>query len=266
MKRIILTIWVLLLVLFSCNSQDYITTKEGNRPIMITSSHGGQIRLLDEQRDCDNCLYQSDLHTDVIAKYIARALDAYLVVNNLHRSTLDANRDSRTAYAGEISKNNYLAYHGFIENTARMYSTYEDLFLIIDVHGQAHDHGKIELGYDIPKYILNDRERLEDFDDSVFKNIDYYSLADLVYGYRSLGTLFEIFGYSTYPSSVNSYITGEYFNGGFTTEKYKEYENVIVIQLELPYKGIREHPNKLGEFANITARIIEFYYKQLNKE
>ena len=74
----------------------------------------------------------------------------YVVINNLHRSKLDANRDKPEATFGEeVPEVAWNEYHNFID---RAKAEISEPGLFIDVHGHGHANNWAELGYLI-KYV-----------------------------------------------------------------------------------------------------------------
>ena len=74
----------------------------------------------------------------------------YVIINNLHRSKLDANRDKPEATFGEeVPEVAWNEYHNFID---RAKAEISGPGLFIDVHGHGHDNNWAELGYLI-KYV-----------------------------------------------------------------------------------------------------------------
>ena len=69
----------------------------------------------------------------------------YLVVNNLHRSKFDANRDKPEATFGEsVPERAWEEFHAYID---RSKAEIGGRGLFIDIHGHGHPNNWAELGY-----------------------------------------------------------------------------------------------------------------------
>lgn len=258
MKKLILIL--LLFVYYFSFSQSYIETYNGTLPIIITCSHGGTIRTSKiNNRNCDLYECNSDLYTNDIGFKIREYLDnnCFLILNNLHRIELDPNREIHEACDGAICEIYYNMFHYEIENIIQ--SFLNTPLLIIDIHGQAHEHGFIELGYNIPR---NDYYKdINHIPNSSVNNYYGKTLEEIIRGKFSLGYYYDKY-YDVSPSLKNPIPPNPYFNGGYITEKYSKYKNVIVIQIEIPY-SIRKSEKSRDEFSKITAKILNSYYKKL---
>lgn len=260
---------LILLALFisvNCyNQTDYIKYINGYFPILITAGHGGTIR--DDSIDNRNCSIvqcNSDLNTDKLAvelytEFMDNDVWPYLLVNDLHRQELDVNRSREEAYADDKVAGIYSRYHNNIEEFIRTNIHSTDYMLILDIHGQSHSHGFIELGYNITHNELE----LPDLNmntTSSLHSINDYTLNSLVRGEASLGRYLSD-DYKVTPSPKYPVPPLPYFNGGYTTEKYKEYKNVIVIQLELPYEIRKNKTNRMKFVKLLREAVINFYEK-----
>ena len=88
------------------------------------------------------------------------------------------------------------------------------------------------------------------------------TLANIVHGANSLGTLISASGYTTVPSSATLH-PGEasYFSGGFTTSKYGlQLDGVDAVQLELP-ASIRADQQSVDSAASDIAAALGAFFE-----
>ncbi|MCA9386944.1 hypothetical protein KC669_02830 [Candidatus Dojkabacteria bacterium] len=258
MKKLIL--FLFLFISYLSYSQSYIEVYNGDLPIIVTCSHGGSIRTTRiDNRNCEIYECNSDLYTNDIGFKIRKYLDntCFFVLNNLHRVELDPNRNVSEACNDADCETYYDMFHYEIENIIRLFTNQP--ILILDIHGQAHEHGFIELGYNIDRkdYYNN----INHVANSSVNNYYGKTIEEIVRGKYSLGYYYDRY-YDVSPSPKNPIPPTPYFNGGYITEKYSKYKNVIVIQIEIPY-SIRKSEQSREEFSKITAKIIKSYYKKL---
>ena len=94
-------------------------------------------------------------------------------------------------------------------------------------------------------------------------NSSNHLISDVIRGPNSLGSLFEIYGYSALPSSISPSPEGmRYFSGGYNTVVYgtnSDY-NFNAIKLEFPYPTIRDNQNSINTFAEVFSSVIHDYF------
>lgn len=258
MKKLLFIIF--LFIISFLNGQSYIEVYDGSIPVIITCPHGGNIRTLSiDNRDCDTYVCSADLNTIDIGIRIREYLDntPYLIINNLHRTEIDVNRSIVEACNDKECELYYNSFHNQIENTIKLFENTP--ILLIDIHGQAHDHGFIELGYNISSsdYAHN----INYIPNSSVNNYCSKDLETIIRGKYSLGYYYDKY-YDVSPSPKNPIPPIPYFNGGYIIETYSKYKNVVAIQIEIPYK-IRKDAKSRDEFAKNTAKIIKSYYKKI---
>jgi len=169
-----------------------------------------------------------------------------MVMNRLHRVKFDANRDIEDAADGNaLVEEAWRGYHDFIDLSKDEVTSSYDRGLFLDLHGHAHTIQRIELGY------LLSREALQMTDDEInafqnessistlaSNNINRLSLAGLLRGEESFGSLLHNKGLPSVPSLEDPYpLDNEaYFTGGFNTVRHgsKEMNGTIdAIQIEM---------------------------------
>lgn len=275
MKKLILTLFILLTVIMTISCQkDTFNVFEGNwgnSPIVLLSTHGGNIKTREiKNRDCEKYTCTTDLYTNEILLDIEKELESYNILpftfyTLLDRQEIDLNRNAAEACADESC----FKYYKDFFNTLTYFITSrypKDLVLVIDIHGQAHEHGYIELGYNIPhdlyEVATNDKNILNLVTMSSLKAIPNRTIQDLTTGTSSLGFLLDEY-YNVAPSFKNPVPPTPYFNGGYITETLSQLKNVVVIQLELPY-DIRKNSESRKKFAKIFAKQLAIYSNMIN--
>ena len=272
------------------NYTEYIKGSDDTR-IIISIPHGGYQRpddIPDRSSGCydsatDTCTWRhdcgetssehckasilSDMYTTEIGVQLHKALHhltgerPFLVRNSLHRRKLDANRDVDEAAMGvEDAVRAWNDFHGFLAE-ARGIINERSPGLVLDVHGQGHAEGWVELGYlfkseELDQDVLNFTassirsvaERNDDNDDK------------LIRGSTSVGGLLQWKGYKSVPSSAHpGPAGGRYYSGGYITQVYgsKDGGRVDCIQLENP-RHVRNADN-YTMYADTLAFVVDMY-------
>ncbi|XP_068105391.1 uncharacterized protein [Hyperolius riggenbachi] len=281
-------------VIFGQNK--YIEYHVGNLNLILTAPHGGSLTpssIPSREAGCwerasGKCYYThscpvgtatdianckvttvKDLYTQemvlAVAKEICQLTSGYcphIVLNNLHRSKLDPNRDKdEAAFAVPAASQAWDEFMGFIQ-TAKSHMTHG---LLIDIHGHSHAENWVELGYLISKANL-DSGKFSAADTSIYalsKKRQGTTFSDLLRGGQSLGKLIEQqnASYVSVPSPSNPGPNGgNYFSGGYivATHGSKVSGDVDAVQIELP-KWIRESAER-SKFAAILAKALLNYY------
>lgn len=262
----------------------YIEYLPGNMPLVISIPHGGYL-LPDEipERPCRNCAKNQDIFTleiglqlrDVI--YNKTGYIPYIIINNLHRTRLDPNRNIAEAADGhELAEQAWTEFQGFIDSAIADVENEFGKGLYIDLHGHRHAIKRTELGY-----LLSSEElQLEDdFLDSdsfieyssirhlINNNPDSLTYSELVRGPNSLGTLLSEMGYQTVPSMDLPYPQpGEpYFSGGYNTMRHGSSSGGTVdgIQIELDEELRRDEARReklATDLASVLTKFIRINY------
>lgn len=257
MKQLLL--FIAIFIIFTCNAQDkYITYIKGVDPIILLATHGGNVNTNTiTNRNCGKHTCVTDLHTDRLVKeslsYFRNVgIRPHILVMNLEREEIDLNRPIEEACNDINCVKVYNVFHNKIKS---LIEAYNKNILILDMHGHSHSHALIELGYDIKRQdYYKDINLISSSISNIVDNNSKY-----ITGYNSLGYFLELFGYSTTPSPSYPIPPRQYFNGGYITETYKQYKNVAVIQIELPFY-IRKNKKERAKFLNSFSKIISYYY------
>ena len=235
------------------DSTGFVEYRAGNLPIILSAPHGGDWQPDSiPDRDCVGCVFQIDAFTRVITwDLVDKIVELtgcfpHMVMNRLHRVKFDANRDIADAADGNaIVEEAWRGYHDFIDLSKDEITSSYGRGLFLDLHGHAHTVQRIELGY------LLSREALQMTDDEInallneasistlsSNNINRLSLAGLLRGEESFGSLLHNKGLPSVPSLEDPYpLDNEaYFTGGFNTVRHgsKEMNGTIdAIQIEM---------------------------------
>ena len=138
------------------------SSSANSNAIVITVSHGGDLKpsyIPDRQTSgefCDpTCVVDKDSYTKEIAIHLAEQIMnnyctiPFVVINHLHRSKLDANREiGEAAQNNTIAENAWYAFHDFVQEAQNRIESYYGTAtndnglvgikgLLLDVHGYA---------------------------------------------------------------------------------------------------------------------------------
>ena len=258
----------------------YITYYPGNIPLVISIPHGGDISP-SEISDRTYGITVTDSNTIELGIamrnyfYANFNIRPYLIINNLKRTKLDANREINEAAQGNIfARRAFNEFHFYIQSAREeILSKYSTGFLF-DIHG----HGVNPDGfYDMRTWIgyLLSGDELDNSNSYIDQNISIdktsiYSMAnssaetlsEILRGPNSLGSFFENNLYTALPSSNSPSPEGmRYFSGGYNTFFYGTDRNFNfnAIQLEFPFPDLRDTPQSRNNFASIFANLIREY-------
>ena len=197
----------------------YTTYYPGNIPIILSIPHGGDI----SPSEISNRTYGvtvTDSNTIELGMAISNYLFSnysirpYIVVNNLKRTKLDANRDKTEAAQGNIfAERAFDEFHYYISSARDEIIKNFNTGLLFDIHGHGtNPDGFVDLRTWIG-YLLSGSE-LDSSDGYLDQNINTdetsiysiinssnESLSNLIRGPNSLGSIFERNNYTALPSS-----------------------------------------------------------------
>jgi len=261
----------------------WIFSSDGTLPIVIVAPHGGDLSPDSlPVRSCTGCVTANDTHTQPLAREIADAFERrigrrpFLVINRLHRSRFDGNRDRAEATANHAPLFPVWDFwQASIDSARGRASRVHSRALLIDLHGHGHAIPRLELGY------LMTAGQLRLPDDQLFPALGSSSIAELekrrpagdsgavlVRGPRSLGSRLVALGVPAVPSDVTPapLIGEDYFNGGYNTARHGSRDGgaVDAIQIEAHFVGIRDTEAHRRAFAErlVTALLgmLKDYY------
>ena len=233
--------------------------------------------------DSDNCEVSDgqDYNTMILAHAIQDKFEelsghrAHMIINHLSREKMDPNREEDNGAQGEAEAvQAWNEYHNFI-NTAK--ATVEEEHqhgLLVDIHGQSHSEGWVELGY------LVSGSKLDGSLPSISTTsiralcqrfIGTYSLDDIIRGPNSIGTKLHNAGYASVPStSIQGPNGGNYYNGGYITETHGSEiaGNVDGMQLESPfYARVSANVTAYGNAVAVSLHeFIDFFYQPVDNQ
>ena len=259
----------------------YTSYYPGNIPLILSIPHGGDIT----PSEISNRTYGvtvTDSNTVELGIAIRNYFYAnynirpYVIINNLKRTKLDANRDRVEAAQGNIyAERAFDEFHFYIENAREDIISKFGTGVLFDIHG----HGINPDGFnDLRTWIgyLLTSDELDNSNDYIDQNISIndvsiysllnssgQSLSDLLSGPSSLGALFEENNYSALPSPESRSPEGmRYFSGGYNTFRYGTNRNFNFssIQLEFPFQGLRDTQQSRNLFAATFVELVQEYY------
>lgn len=265
-------------------ASSYVIFEPGNMPLIISVAHGGDQRP--EQlpdRSCFDAVHVKDEFTIELALEIQKEFakigkKPFLVINELHRSKLDANRNRVEASCGDI---NAIAvwdlFHQYIQESRAQVQTMFNKGLYVDLHGHGNPKQRIELGY----LLYEDELALSDEQLNSEPLIEVSSLqhlvrthpsgllhSDILRGERSLGSLLHASGYPAVPSAQDKapLLSDNYFSGGYNTANYSSYKGGPIdgVQIECNFSGLRDTEENRKAFAkafvlSVSAFLEEHY-------
>ena len=260
--------------------KNYITYYPGNIPVILSIPHGGDLSPL----EISNRTYGvsvTDSNTIELGMAIRNYfftnfnVRPYLVVNNLKRTKLDANREIVEAAQGNLyAEHAFNEFHHYIESARQEIINNFNTGFLLDIHG----HGVNPDGfYDMRTWIgyLLTGDELDNSDSYIDQNISINntsiyslintsseSLSNLIRGPYSLGSLFEKNSFTALPSVSSPSPEGmRYFSGGYNTFLYGTNRNFDfnAIQLEFPFPEIRDTPQSRNTFSSVFVNIIKEY-------
>lgn len=261
------------------NHDKYIEYLPGNMPLIISIPHGGYL-IPDEipDRPCTNCAKNQDIYTLEIGLEMREVVFRitgkypYVIINHLHRTRLDPNRNIDEAASGHpLAEIAWAEFHKLIDSASNEIERNFGKGLYIDLHGHRHEIKRTELGYLLSVDELQLEDELLNFDTfteySSIRSLaidlkDSLTFTQLIRGPKSLGSLMERQGYPTVPSErIPAPKPGEpYFSGGFDTMKHGSSSGGKIdgIQIELDIE-LRTDEHRRKKFASDMSQIlIEF--------
>lgn len=255
------------------DARAFIESKEGALPLIITVPHGGTLKPVGlKNRGFGKTVMDAqtiELAADIDAALRRRLGGApHFIINHLHRSKLDPNREiSEAAQDDPVAQDAWQRFHAACAVAKQRVRARHGGGLLLDLHGHRHEEPNVELGY----LLRADDLRLSDVqlstDPALLARNSIRGLvkqtgkplAELVRGPLSLGTLLEIQGQRCLPSTVRPHPSpgAEYFSGVFIVGTHGSRDDegpVSAIQIECPWEGVRDSDANRKQFA---ARLAE---------
>lgn len=248
----------------------------GDMPLVLTAPHGGDIKPAGiPDRSCPNAKTAKDLYTQELAREIAAELyetygvRPYVVINLLHRSKLDPNREIEEASCGnETMKEAWRGFQGYIDSALSTAVHHHGRALFVDLHGHVGD--QIELGYSLTGTNLRTLANGNDITNLIAKStmVNYMTkrspaiFQGMIMGDAAFGTLLENEGIPAMPSKQKKApLSGvSFFSGGYISDRYGAvaYPGVYGFQMEC-HPSIRnaERSAFVKTFAKLIMQYLE---------
>lgn len=257
---------------------NYIEYLAGNLPLIISVPHGGALTPSEiSDRTCGDETV-TDSYTINLAKEIrdevfnTTGCYPHIIINNLKRTKMDANRDLAEAACGnEFADKAWNEFHNYLDSAAANVTRKSGKGLYIDLHGHGHAIQRLELGYLLTASQLANSDAVlntttytnyTSIKKLIQSNVLNLSNSDLLRGKTSLGSLFAAKGFPAVPSIDDRYpLTGQlYFSGGYNTERHgsKTSGTIDGIQLECN-QDVRFNELARKDFASKTAGVFLDY-------
>jgi len=250
----------------------------GDLPLVLSAAHGGHLKP-DEIPDRSYGTTGSDRNTQELARQIRQVIFdltgryPHVIISRLHRIKLDPNREIVEAAQGDPeAERAWYEFQTYIDEARALVEDSYPRGLYIDLHGHGHDIQRLELGY-----LLSSNDLTQS--DESLSGASYVSksslkalvqssgstLAELVRGPFSLGTLMEVEGLSSVPSLSQPNPGGNpFFSGGYNTRRHgsRDGGDVSGIQIECNYSGVRDTEENRQTFAVALGQALEIFFPQ----
>jgi hypothetical protein len=257
--------------------KEYIEYMPGNLPIVISAPHGGYNKSDEINDRTRSSLHQDKQTLELTLELQKQFLNAtgrypYVILNKLHRSELDPNREYEVAVQGDsIAGIAFREFHNFIETAEREVFEKWGTGFYVDVHAHPFKDRKIELGYLLEADLLffSDEDLNDDLfiDKSSIKNLvrkSEYTIGELIRGEVSLGAMLEKKGYPAMPSPAKPEPKDQFFySGGYNTTVHssKKELNFNGVQIETYWDGLRDSPENIKKFSTVFVEVLIDYLK-----
>ena len=253
----------------------FIEYLPGTLPLVISAPHGGYLKpagMPDRQ--------EGKVEQDGFTQEMARALreeflartggTPYLIICRLHRVKVDCNREIKEAAQGNaLAEKAWHEYHDAIEQAKAAVQTAFGAGLYIDLHGQRHAEGRVEIGYLLtPKELALDDEAIAKLAVKTgIRELGQRSPAGfvgLLRGGSSLGALLDAKGYVCVPAPAlhAPHDREPYFNGGYDTQIHASRDGGTLsgFQIECPYAGVRDTRPDRERFVKALCEVLTTQY------
>lgn len=259
-------------------AHEYIEYLPGSLPIVIGAPHGGSLKPK-ELPDREEGKTMQDAFTQELARTIREDMiknfgaPPALIICRLHRSKLDCNREVNEATQGNAgAKEAFDDFHRFISQACGAAEKKAGAGLYIDLHGHRHEQELVEVGALVraDKLAMSDAE-LDAGDfisrQSSIRELDKrspQSFSALLRGPQSLGGLLEARGFAAIPSPAHPAPgNNPYFNGAYsvTIHGSRDKGTISAIQIECPFKAVREKPELRAKFSATLCDALEEYFR-----
>ncbi len=257
----------------------YIEYQPGTLPLIIGAPHGGSLKP-DDITTRNYGVVDQDANTQEMARELRAALlkktgaAPYLVICRLHRAKLDCNRELTEAAQGDhTAELAWQEWQGFIGKAKTSLRQQFNAGLYIDLHGQRHKEGRVELGYMIAPQMLRQSDTMLNqaslvIQASSIRELDQRSptsFIELLRGPTSLGGMLQQRGYKAVPSpAIPAPQEGElYFRGGYNTDTHgsRKSGTISAVQIECPFDGVRDTAANRAKFINDFCDLLPVWFQ-----
>ena len=215
----------------------FIIYKAGNLPIILSAPHGGYLTPdTIPDRSCSGCVLSRSSYTQEISSEVYDAIHArtgcypHVIINNLHRKKLDANREIVEATGGNPqTEPAWYQFHDFITAASATVNTDYGRGIYLDIQGNTSSIQRLQLGHILSGSELrnNDLNTMAMIDSSSIKllisdNVNQLAHEALIRGASALGSLTDAKGFPAVPSLSDPFpLSGQsYSSGGYNTRRY----------------------------------------------
>jgi N-formylglutamate amidohydrolase len=260
---------------------EFVVFEEGNIPLIISVPHGGDLKPNSiPDRTCNDAVNISDENTLELALAILKVFEKngqkpYLVLNKMHRSKMDANRNKSEAACGNLDAMAvWEEYHEKIEAGLAAVRSKFNKGLFIDLHGHGNPKQRVELGYllyedelALPDETLNSAELIgvSSIQNLARQNRSGVAHSELLKGRFSLGSLLQEVGFPAVPSQEDPVPlpSDNYYSGGYSTVRHSSYSGGSIdgIQIECNRVGIRDSESSISRFAEAFTTAATLFLK-----
>lgn len=286
MNKFLITVFFLIsLGEVFCQSTEYIPGKSyygemkyteyiaGNLPLVISVPHDGDLTpefIPDRKKGAAG----RDFGTLEIAFEMIKGIKEktgkypHVIIMHLARKKLDANREeNEAAQDNQIALETWGEYHGYIESALIQAEREYGMGFFIDLHGQRHPEGRIEIGYCLDNDLImladEDLDSEEIMERSSIKKMSgqlNIKHSELIRGEKSFGGILDSYRVKSTPSPSDPFPGAKnYFSGGYTTMRHAvmNEENVSGLQIELN-EELREKRNVKATAEMLVDALLEY--------
>jgi len=212
-------------------TNQYIQYRAGNLPIIISAPHGGYLRpdeIPDRTWGSRGQDFRSKEYTIEVFDNMFEITGGYphVIINELHRIKLDANRDIGEAAQGDpLAEQAWHEFHDYIEDARDTVEAQYGRGHYFDFHTNGHDAQWVEMGLALTASDLNRSDG--ELDSATYRNkctirslanTPGISFPEIVRGETSMGGLMEGRGFKSVPSPAYPHPGGEgYYYTGYNS-------------------------------------------------
>lgn len=269
-------------------ASSYVSSQAGNIPLIISVPHGGSEKPVSiPDRSCNDAVnvmdeFTIELSDAILSAFEEKGFRPYIIVNHLHRSKMDANRNRTDATCGNPQAQEvWDIFHGEVKKSRDEVIRTFKRGLYLDLHGHGNPKQRIELGYLLfdDELALSMEElnsealiRVSSVQDLARNNRSAASHYMLLKGPEAFGSLLHNKGFPAIPSLTDPVplASDNYFSGGYNTAQYSSYNGGTVdgIQVECNRNGLRETVQQRSQFATAFTEVIityleTFYFNEI---